>query len=252
MTFLESFPIKNGVYELTPIDTSFESAYLKVREAENRVLTDEMVKKLPFTSSKLAHAKEWKLRQFSAEKVQSYFGKKNLQILDLGCGNGWFSNCISEADNLVLGIDVNMLELKQASRVFQNNKLKFCYGDVFKAQLPVNYFDTVTLNASVQYFPNFQVLINRLFQVLKNEGEIHLIDSPIYQVSEVAEAKNRTTNYYKSVGFPEMSEHYFHRTWNELKPFNHQVLYSPTSILNRVKKLVNSSYSPFPWVVIRK
>ena len=105
------------------------------------------------------------------------------------------------------------------------------------------------MNAAIQYFPDFKKIINRLLILLKKNGAIHLIDSPIYSEDKAQKAKQRTLDYYSSLGFPEMSANYHHHSWNEFKEFNYKILYNPSAIKNKLKKIFAND-SPFPWVII--
>ena len=95
-------------------------------------------------------------------------------------------------------------------------------------------------------------MIKRLFYFLTDEGEIHIIDSPIYNQNELAGAKERTARYYISNGFPEMAKHYYHHTFDELKDFNYKILYDPKAVQNNLKKIFGFKDSPFPWISIIK
>jgi ubiquinone/menaquinone biosynthesis C-methylase UbiE len=172
--------------------------------------------------------------------------------LDLGCGNGWFTKKLTGLAEHVIGIDMNMHELKQASRVFGNEGLSFCYADVFTADLPKSKFDLITVNAAIQYFPNAEKLISRLLELLTQKGEIHIIDSPIYKVDEVASAQKRTEKYFTNLASPEMTRNYFHHTWELLHSFNHKVLFNPNHLKHKLRRKLVFSVSPFPWIVIRK
>jgi len=230
----------------------FEKNYLQVRQAENRVLLDEEVAGLPLLKNNL-HCKEWEKRARSAQRLQKYFmsiPKGN--ILDLGCGNAWFTALLAENKNLeVFGMDVNFSELKQAARVFHQKNLSFVFGDIFKIQFPENSFDYITLNASAQYFENLELLMNRLISLLKPNGEIHIIDSPFYENSELANAKARTVEYYTKMGFPEMSHTYFHHSWSEISKWNIEILYKFKQ-QNILSKFLGKPDMPFPWIKIKK
>jgi ubiquinone/menaquinone biosynthesis C-methylase UbiE len=246
---------QNGVYILSEIKDEFELVYLRVREKENRIYSDEEVGKLPFASNSNPHKGEWNLRTKSFLRFQEHLKTKTDKgnILDLGCGNGWFSGILSKNFNHnFFCVDVNLTELKQGVKVFESGKIKFIYADIFSATLPSNYFNLIILNASVQYFPDIQKLFNLLFRVLTINGEVHIIDSPFYSEDEVQDATQRTLDYYSSINFQEMVQNYHHHTFRELSEFKSKIFYDPSSFKNRLKKLLSLKDSPFPWIVVKK
>lgn len=246
--------LQNGVYILTEIQNDFESIYLKVREREKRVYSDDELQNLPFASDYNYHKKEWKIRAKSFSRFKKYLEtkKSSLNILDLGCGNGWFSGQLSKSFNhKFYCVDVNITELKQGRRVFDKDNLIFIYADVFSVEFPVSFFDVIILNASIQYFSEIKTLLNKLFSLTKVNGEIHIIDSPIYPEGEVENAKKRTHDYYNSIGFPEMIKNYFHRSWNEFSVYDFEILYNPSSVKRKLKKMFLINDSPFPWIRIK-
>ena len=234
------------------VSDEFESFYLGVRKSEKRLLSDEKVSRLPLLKNS-KHTKEWEKRARSASRLSKYFG--NLlsgNVLDIGCGNGWFTGLLSRNNKLeILGMDVNLTELNQAARVFQKPNLNFLYGDIFKAQFPESTFDYITINAVIQYFKDLELLIECLFKILKPGGEIHFIDSPFYNVDELSGAKQRTIDYYNAKGFPEMSRYYFHHPWTEISKYNPVVLYNPKK-KNKYLKFTTKPDMPFPWIKIIK
>ena len=243
--------VLNGVGYLTEKKEEFESDYIKVREKENRVLTDSEVSILPKTYSKNPNKKEWELREKSTQRILNYLESKNkdLSILDIGCGNGWFTNQLASIskENKIIGLDVNTEELEQAVRLFETEKTCFLYGDVFKLEDFRAQFDIITLNASVQYFSDFTKLITVLVNFLKINGEIHIIDSPFYEEKEIEKAKLRTELYYTNLGFPEMAKNYFHHKKGDLKDF--VILYKPKGFI--AQKLSKKS-TPFLWLKYNK
>ena len=86
--------------------------------------------------------------------------------------------------------------------------------------------------------------------MLRDNGEIHIIDSPFYSDSEVDNARKRTVEYYRAMGFSEMANNYFHRSWDELSEYNFEILYQPSSLTSKFRKLFFIKDSPFPWIKI--
>ena len=85
-------------------------------------------------------------------------------------------------DTMVVGVDVQHTELKQAVYAFgEQRNLYFMYANVLDGIFKEQSIDTIILAASVQYFKNFNELILKLLSLLKDTGEIHIIDSPFYE-----------------------------------------------------------------------
>ncbi len=244
--------------------------YLKVREKEGRLYSDEVVAQLPSFQKNHTLSNEWQARFQSAVRLRSYLAQKNtsLKILDLGCGNGWLSNFLNQDNHYVYGVDQNLFELQQAARVFlssaedggkskkvvndgeKSEKLFFLKADIFSAPFPKESFDVIFLASAVQYFPDLTQLLKTLFDYLKPNGEIHILDSAFYADNEILQAIKRSEEYYQSLGLPEMSRYYFHHRLSELHKFSPKFLYKP--MLLRFKKIFGKIDSPFAWVMIQK
>ncbi|WP_298419117.1 class I SAM-dependent methyltransferase [uncultured Kordia sp.] len=234
---------QQNVYYLTPENPDFSRYYLAVREKEDRILSDYEVRQLPYIKRY-----EWEFREKSTERFIQYISDKNksLKILDIGCGNGWFSNKIAKISETIqiIGLDINREELEQAARIFKTKNLYFVYADIFKVSTKLEaQFDIITLNGAIQYFEDFKGFITLLQTFLKPNGEIHIIDSPFYKTASVADAKERTKEYYTEIGVPEMAENYFHHDEKLIAEFD--LLYKYR--WNIIHKILGKKDSPFSW-----
>lgn len=234
----------------------FEDLYLKVREKEGRLYPDDIVSVLPVVPITHSLFKEWQIRKLSFEKFRNYLVQKSkpLNILDLGCGNGWMSNKMSEvSSSSVTGFDKNAFEIAQAQRVFQNDaRLKFYSGDLFSTTIfERGSFDLIVMAASIQYFPDLKQLVNQLFPLLNFEGEIHILDTPFYSEHHVEKAKESSRQYYSNLGCIEMAEHYYHHTFQELTGLRYK-LFNRSLIDRLLLKTLKTRENYFPWVVIYK
>lgn len=245
----------NGVIRVSEVDSEFENIYLQVRKREKRIYSDDELNLLPYAYKNNPHKNEWELRAKSFLRFKNYLSRKTskLNILDLGCGNGWFTGQLSkEFHHNYFCVDVNIIELEQAARVFDNGQINFIYSDIISTSLPTNIFDIVIINSALQYFQNISVLMKELFFISKPYGEIHIIDSPFYKQQYLPQAKNRTLKYYQSLGFPEMAKNYFHHTIDELKYLRHSYFYNPGAIKNKLSSIFFEKDSPFPWIVVTR
>lgn len=228
--------------------------YLRVREKENRLYSDAVVAALPFIPDRHPLASEWRARSISASRLTRYLSRQSrpLSILEIGCGNGWLSNLLCNSGHHVIGLDQNLYELKQAARVFSSkSNLSFLIAEIFSAPFKHETFDAIILASVIQYFHDLPSLLMALLQYLKQNGDIHIVDSPLYADSEIFDAANRSEQYYSKIGFPEMSRHYFHHRKSDLFSFDPKWQYRQPAQFLRGRGLLRSSISPFPWVIIR-
>ena len=229
-----------------------QKLYHPIRLREGRVYTDEEVLELPSTMSTHRYYQEWQLRKRSTRRLVQYLQRKKglITILEVGCGNGWLSRCLATVNgSRVIGMDINTVELQQATRVFSHiPNLKFLYGDMQSDIVPDATEDIIVFAASIQYFPSLRVAIRHAMKKLRNGGEIHIIDSPIYKPSELDAARKRTMDYYSKMGYAGMTDYYFHHDTTSLDEFNHKMLYQPSALQFSWSPFKN----PFPWICIPK
>jgi ubiquinone/menaquinone biosynthesis C-methylase UbiE len=248
--------IENDIHFLSKTDDPdhFEKDYLEVRKKEGRVFSDEMIKMLPLLPGSHPLYKEWRHRAATQKMFCKYLSSANglPVILDLGCGNGWFSKKMKSAlpDAYIFAMDINLHELKQAARLF-NQEIRLLYGDIFQDLFKPGSFDIIVLNSSIQYFNDVNKLLNRLLKLLTKQGKIHILDSPIYHTeTEQQEAKKRTIKYFSDMQVKNMAKHYNHHTFKSLEDFNFEMLYDPKSTSKRLARIFGRNISLFPWIMI--
>jgi SAM-dependent methyltransferase len=229
--------------------------YQHVREREGHLYSDELVLSLPKVPLNHPWAREWIARADSSARLVRYLSHFSwpLLALELGCGNGWLSHKLAEIPRLqVWGLDRGELELSQAARLFTTPNLAFLNADVFRAPFPDHTFDLIVLASVIQYFPDLSALIQTLRALLAVHGEIHILDSPLYDENQAALAAERTRAYYVALGFPDMAGHYFHHTLRSLDQFSPSWIYRPNAWHNRLGRRFMRASTPFAWLCIRR
>ena len=234
------------------VANQFEETYLALRRKEGRVYSDEEVRSLPTIDTSHPHFAEWRIRKDSCDKLSRYLSKKNqnLKILEVGCGNGWLCSQLSKIEkNKVTGLDINKTELLQAQRIFGNiDNLEFLMGGIGDERIQSRKFDIIIFAACIQYFPSFDEIISSCLQMLNANGEIHILDSHFYSYSEKAAARDRSEEYFESMGFSEMNQHYFHHEVQQLQKYNFKILYHSSWI----RRIFSRDKNPFPWICIMR
>ena len=239
-----------------PAIAAWLPAYLRAREREGRLLPDEVVARLPEVPRGHPLHGEWQARADSARRLLAYVGDlpRPLAVMDIGCGNGWLAAAVARRpDTLVSGIDPNERELAQAVRVFAGlPNLEFRLGDVLLVDAPAVRPDMILLASVIQYVADLPALIVRLGSWLADGGEIHVLDSPLYETAGVPAAQERSRQHYVAVGVPEMAAAYHHHTWASIERFAPAILHQPAPTAGRLlRRLGGRVESPFPWLRIR-
>lgn len=186
--------------------------------AGRNLYTDREVSMLPYPGNTHPRYREWTGRSTACRRLVRYLSehKKAATILEIGCGNGWLSHQLSIVPgSRVVGLDSNLIELRQAARVFRRkSNLKFIYGDFYSDVLQDLSFDIIVMAATVQYFPSLQEIIKDSLAYLRTRGELHILDSWLYRP--------------------------------DLQGFPHRYLYDPRSLWNRISR----KGGDFPWVCV--
>jgi SAM-dependent methyltransferase len=234
--------------------STFEEMYLAVRKKEGRLYDAEQVRRLPHVPKSDALYRQWIARKAGADRFVAYLREKGKtgQLLEVGCGNGWFSNYLVQRLNglKVTAQDINAHELGLGKQAFPHARITWTTEDLFSLQAPYNL---VVFNSSVQYFPDLKKLIQKAGSLLLPGGEIHILDSPFYRSEEERKAaRGRTVEYYERLGYPGLAGFYTPHLYAELEGLKYEILYAPPASRNLLQKIMGIRPNPFPWICIRK
>ncbi len=127
-----------------------------------------------------------------------------LKLLDLGAGNGWLSYRLAQRGHHVAAVDLQ-------TNAFDGLG---AHGHYDAAFLPVqaefdrlpfasDQFDLALFNASFHYTTNYAVTLREAGRVLKPEGQVILLDSPVYRDGSSGEAmvRERQAAFERTYGF---------------------------------------------------
>jgi ubiquinone/menaquinone biosynthesis C-methylase UbiE len=112
------------------------------------------------------------------KKAVSYIKlKKDLHILDIGCGTGDSLVLLNKLNkNLHLyGLDISEKMLKRADKKLKEKAI-LKLGDVEKLPFKDNLFDYVITTEAFHHFPNPDLALKDIFRVLKKNGKLILTD----------------------------------------------------------------------------
>ena len=229
----------------------FIGLYLRVRAIEGRLYDDDIVRELPETDPGHPLHAEWRMRSASCARFVAYVREqgRDLSVLDCCCGNGWLTRRLAQCPNVsVVGLDWEGPELHQARRVCSGlRNIRWVAGDARALPFAPRSFEMVVIACAIQYVPNLGSFIETLVPLLAANGEIHILDSPLYEADQLAAARSRSDAYYGKLGVREMASHYHHHPVSSLTPFAPDFLYLPS----KPRAGEARTDSPFPWIRLR-
>jgi SAM-dependent methyltransferase len=238
----------------TPRPAAFDpEAYRRAREAEGRLLDDDLIARLPSLPATHPLAGEWALRGQTAARFLSWLSGTPAPrtLLDIGCGTGWLTAAAARVPgSRAVGVDVDGPELEQARRVFGGPR-----GPVYVAGVAETFDagelapDVVVLASVIQYLADPAAVVGHLLAACRPGGSVHVLDSPLYRPAEVAAAAARTAAHYARIGLPELAAAYHHHglgTFAGLAPV--VVRARPAAWRQRLAARLGRPISPFPWL----
>lgn len=104
------------------------------------------------------------------------------QVIDLGCGYGWFCRRAREAGAAgVVGIDLSEKMLSRARELTNDNGICYQRGDLSLLTLPAQAYDLAYSQLATHYLPDIVPLITALYEALRPGGWlIFTTEYPIY------------------------------------------------------------------------
>jgi SAM-dependent methyltransferase len=127
-----------------------------------------------------------------------------LRILDLGAGNGWLSNRLTERGHSVTAIDLSddPFDGLGAARHY-NATFKTLVAEFDRLPLAGQLVDLAVFNASLHYSTNYTATLSESLRVLRPHGTLVILDSPMYTdpTSGARMVQERQSRFMATYGF---------------------------------------------------
>jgi len=130
-------------------------------------------------------------KNYSTFSLEDYFINnfdfKDLNVLDIGCGNGNFSGLFSEGARQYIGVEKNRESLEDAYSKFNKNKNVIFIENDMDTQLflPEENFDYVFFIFSVYYTNSPKELFARVKKLLSKNGKLIIVGPTINNANEI-------------------------------------------------------------------
>ena len=131
---------------------------------------------LPRSSAGLEGAPEWPALRALLPPLAGR------DVLDLGCGYGWFCRYAAEAGaRRVLGLDSSARMLERGRQINAHRAISYELADLETAELPADAFDLAYSSLAFHYVAAFDALLARIHRALKpGAALVFSVEHPIY------------------------------------------------------------------------
>ena len=169
------------------------------------------------------------LKRRAREVIQQLELKDGEKVLDLGCGDGYYSYLLSQIPlNLKLtGIDSHKEAIETARTLVPKIKATFIIGDAEKLPFAKDSFDKIIMSEVIEHVNDDMKVLREARRVLKKDG-ILVLTTPNKNYSFLWDPVNWTLehlfNFHIKRGF-------FAGIWNQ-----HLRLYKPEELRKRMEK----------------
>jgi len=92
------------------------------------------------------------------------------QILDIGCGDGYYDWSIAKSGAKVVGIDIHEKHLPIAQKFYRSEFTDFLYMDAGEMNFPGTYFDKVISLCVIEHLADDERVMQNISRVLKPSG----------------------------------------------------------------------------------
>jgi SAM-dependent methyltransferase len=213
---------EHGIWKALPENRAahferFLREYQTVREAEGRGSSrPEYYLALPYGDISGENQRQWNIRARTFDhlsgNILAELESRNpgqLNILDLGAGNGWLSYRLGIRGHLPVAVDLNTSSLDGlAATVHYRQKLPRLFP-CFQAELDHlpfvdNQFDLAVFNASFHYSENYENTLAEAIRCLRSGGSVIIADTAWYKHHESGRRMltERKQAFTERFGFP--------------------------------------------------
>ncbi|TSC88529.1 MAG: type 11 methyltransferase [Microgenomates group bacterium Gr01-1014_7] len=150
------------------------------------------------------------------------------KVLDLGCGDGYYSYLLSSFSPKITGIDNHVAAIESAKRQVRKKNVRFIIGDAEKLPFPENSFDKIVMSEIIEHVKDDIRVLKEARRVLK-PGGILVLTTPNKNYPFLWDPINwfleHLFNFHIKSGF-------FAGIWNQ-----HVRLYKPEEIGKKLEKV---------------
>jgi 2-polyprenyl-6-hydroxyphenyl methylase/3-demethylubiquinone-9 3-methyltransferase len=103
-------------------------------------------------------------------RIDRHFGRREIELLDVGCGGGFLSNPLAMAGMRVTGVDLSRDSLRTAQRHDHSRRVRYFLGDAYHLPFRSSSFEAVAAMDLLEHVEDPLAVIRECARVLKPGG----------------------------------------------------------------------------------
>lgn len=142
---------------------------------------------------------KWDHNRFYHSYIMRMLPASGRRALDVGCGSGEFTRLLADRFTEVLGVDLSLGMIEEASKRNPNPRIEYRQDDIEEMKLEKDSFDAIVSIAAMHH-TDMNALLPRLRNALKEDGVMVVLDlylqrTPLeYMLSAIAAPLNLISN----------------------------------------------------------
>jgi SAM-dependent methyltransferase len=202
-----------GVEQRSEVRARFAREYATVRRAEGWGSRDAAYyRALPYSDLSGRFERIWRIRARSFElfveavlrPLEAARPNAALLVADLGAGNGWLAYRLAQRGHHLMAIDL-LLDPLDGLGAARHYDARFSPVQAEFDHLPLadGTLDLALFNASLHYSPDYAVTLREALRVLRPDGRLVILDSPLYRRAASGQRmlRERQARFVRDYGF---------------------------------------------------
>jgi len=189
-----------------PFYDRFLADYGTIRKAEGRGSNGrEYYLALPYLDLSERNSEQWRIRASTYRYFEhNLLQEGNLDILDLGAGNGWMSYRLAQRGHRPVAVDIFTDPQDGLAAAREYGLFPVVEAEFDRLPFDSGQFDLAIFNSSLHYSTDYHGTLGEARRCLKPSGSIIVLDSPLYKLREHGELMRteRHRQFQSQYGFP--------------------------------------------------
>lgn len=136
-----------------------------------------------YSDTNYSKTTQYEIKKLQETIISQIKLKKNITILDIGCGNGWVAKEFVKKGCKVISVDISFDNTSRIIKNIPNNNHIAIIADAFYLPIKENSVDFIIASEIMEHVVSPKKFIDALYKVLNDDGKL-IITTPYNEIIE--------------------------------------------------------------------